>query len=220
MSKLTAHETAYRWLTHRIRAVPPNEGTYLLEVEVAEAAEVSRTPVREAMTRLQAEGLVQRTPRKGVYVPPISDAEIGWLTESRELIELHAFASVLGDKGTAEAMADALRRQEEVTDGAEFIELDHDFHNAAVTAAGNSFQIASYKLLEERQIRLGRGAVAVRDERRDDVLREHRAILNAFVAEDLPALRAAVAEHLDRTQESLNARRSPGYRASRVTSQS
>lgn len=207
MSKPTAQEVAYRWLTQRIRAIPPREGTYLLEVEVAEAANVSRTPVREAMSRLHAEGLVQRAPRKGVYVPPITDSEIGWITESRQLIEMHAFASVLGDDRTAQEMSDALHHQEQIAHGAGFVEHDHVFHSAAVIAAGNPFQIASYKLLEERQIRLGRGAVAVREDRRTDVLREHRAILDAFLSGNLDALRVAVAEHLENTQRSLRLRR-------------
>src|SRR6476661_10958272 len=62
-------------------------GTLLTEGEVAEQLGVSRTPVREALLRLEAEGLVRLYPKKGALVIPVSAQEARDVVEARELIE-------------------------------------------------------------------------------------------------------------------------------------
>ncbi|NED81777.1 GntR family transcriptional regulator, partial [Streptomyces sp. SID11233] len=65
-------------------------GTLLTEGEVADEVGVSRTPVREAMLRLEVEGLLKLYPKKGVLVLPVSAQEIEDVVETRLLVEQHA----------------------------------------------------------------------------------------------------------------------------------
>src|SRR3954463_1549047 len=69
-------------------------GTLLTEAEVADAVGVSRTPVREALLRLGAEGLVALYPKRGALVLPVSAQEIDEVVEARLLVEGHAAAKV------------------------------------------------------------------------------------------------------------------------------
>src|ERR1700750_2943028 len=65
-------------------------GTLLTEGELAEAVGVSRTPVREALLRLEVEGLIRLYPKKGALVLPVSAQEIADGVETRQLVEEHA----------------------------------------------------------------------------------------------------------------------------------
>ena len=71
-------------------------GTLLTEGDLAEAVGVSRTPVREALLRLEAEGLLKLYPKKGALVLPVSAQEIADVVETRLLVEQHAVAKVVG----------------------------------------------------------------------------------------------------------------------------
>src|SRR5947209_8297411 len=69
-------------------------GTLLTEGDLAEAVGVSRTPVREALLRLEAEGLLKLYPKKGALVLPVSAQEIADVVETRLLVEEHAVRKV------------------------------------------------------------------------------------------------------------------------------
>ncbi|MEE3921880.1 GntR family transcriptional regulator [Micromonospora sp. BRA006-A] len=64
-------------------------GQLVSEGEIAEAT-VSRTPVREALLRLETEGLVKLYPKRGALIRPVSAREIADVIEARRLVELHA----------------------------------------------------------------------------------------------------------------------------------
>src|SRR5947199_10651554 len=66
------------------------EGALLSEAEIAAAVGVSRTPVREALLRLESEGLVTLYPKRGVLVLPVSAREIEDVIDARRLVEVHA----------------------------------------------------------------------------------------------------------------------------------
>jgi len=83
----SAQDVTYRWLKCHIASLPRHVGTFLTETEVAAAAQTSRTPVREALLRLEAEGFLQIMPKKGAYVPPVSDDEVRAVMEARGLVE-------------------------------------------------------------------------------------------------------------------------------------
>src|SRR5256885_7567566 len=70
-------------------------GTLLTEGDLAEAVGVSRTPVREGLLRLEAEGLIKLYPKKGALVLPVSAQEIADVVETRLLVEEHAIRKVV-----------------------------------------------------------------------------------------------------------------------------
>src|SRR5262249_54030120 len=82
-----AQDAVYRWLKQHVLNLPRHEGNFVTEAEVCRAIGMSRTPVREAMLRLEADGLLQIVPKKGAYVPPITEAEVESVMQARGLVE-------------------------------------------------------------------------------------------------------------------------------------
>nr|WP_231754922.1 GntR family transcriptional regulator [Pseudarthrobacter sp. GA104] len=68
-SSQSAPETAYNWLRSYIASLPRDAETFLNEAVLTKETGTSRTPVREALLRLEAEGFIKRVPHKGAYVP-------------------------------------------------------------------------------------------------------------------------------------------------------
>src|SRR5262245_5406294 len=91
-SALPAATRVYQHVKRAILEQIHAGGALLTEVEIATAVGVSRTPVREALLRLQSEGLVTLYPKRGALVLPISAAEIEDVIEARQLVEVHAAA--------------------------------------------------------------------------------------------------------------------------------
>ncbi len=83
----TVSTAAYRKLREAVLSGALPMGTRINELELAQAWNVSRTPIRDALRRLEAEGLVQATPGRGVMVPHMTLADADELYELREVLE-------------------------------------------------------------------------------------------------------------------------------------
>jgi DNA-binding GntR family transcriptional regulator len=191
----------YRWLKRHIGTIPRDVGVIISEAEVIEGAGIGRTPAREALQRLEAEGHLRIIPRKGIYIAPISDAEMRYLIDARRAVERWSGEEVaarhLLEDGTLAALV--AEQDSRLADPESFIESDRAFHEAIVTAAGNPIMSAFYEQLRDRQVRLGLAAIVRESGRAAAALDEHRAIADAIRAGDLAATRAAISEHLDST---------------------
>src|SRR5215217_8061286 len=107
-----AQDTVYRWLKQHIMTLPRHEGTFLTEAEVSQATGTSRTPVREALLRLEADGFLKIMPKKGAYVPPITEAEVGAVMQARGLVEDWCVRQVaLSSEPVAEELERVLNQQ-------------------------------------------------------------------------------------------------------------
>jgi DNA-binding GntR family transcriptional regulator len=178
-------------------------GTLLTEGGLAEAVGVSRTPVREALLRLEAEGLLKLYPKKGALVLPVSAQEIADVVETRLLVERHAVGKLAG------AMPDALvTRLEELLaeqrahaaagDLAAFAAADRCFHAEIVRAAGNRILAQLYDQLRDRQLRMGVATMHAEPSRITRNITEHAAILDALRQAGPAEAEEAVARHLVR----------------------
>jgi DNA-binding GntR family transcriptional regulator len=83
----TVSAAAYRRLRDALLKGQIEMGARINEVEIASAWGVSRTPIRDAIRRLEAEGLLRATPRRGAVVPVVSLGDIDELYEMREILE-------------------------------------------------------------------------------------------------------------------------------------
>lgn len=202
----SAQDVAYQWLKEHVSSLPRHGGTFLSEAEVAKSTGTSRTPVREALLRLEAEGFLQIVPKKGVFVPPISDGEVRAVMQARELVEDWCVRRITP---ASEAFLTELERlvdeqQKAMDDPETFIERDRAFHRAIVRQAGNPVLAEFYESLRERQVRMGLRAVANADNRAHAVLAEHSAIVEAIRAGDPARARDALAGHLSSTLQVLH----------------
>lgn len=203
----SARDVAYEWLLAAITSLPWDQESFLNEMEIAEASGTSRTPVREALQRLAAAGLVRHVPNKGVYVPALSDGDIERMMEARLVIENWAIDKVIRTGADMSALHDHIDRQRQLVDEPlAFIGEDVRFHRHIVDTADNPALSRMYQSLRELQLRLGVSAVHDVDDRTDLVVDEHRAIVDAIAARDAEAARAALTAHLDQTTRALHHR--------------
>src|ERR1700744_6483151 len=99
----TAAERAYRFVRAEVlsRRIKPHD--VISEGQIALAVGVSRTPVREALLRLEAEGVLRLLPKRGALVLPVTTEQMLDLIEARQLIETFAVRKVIGS-GSAPAV--------------------------------------------------------------------------------------------------------------------
>lgn len=187
----------------------------LTEGELAEAVGVSRTPVREALLRLQADHLVRLLPKRGALVLPVTAEEIADVLETRRLIETYAVRKAVSASrpGLVERLTvqlEGMRTAMTAGDTAAYAEADRDFHAEIVAATGNRIIDELYRSLRERQLRmgvvnlLGPGGAGVDRHRMRVTVAEHKAILDAVSARTVRAAEAAVRAHLDSAEQLLS----------------
>ena len=209
---MSAQDSVYTWLRERIASTPRDDGAFLGEVALATEAKVSRTPVREALLRLEAEGWVQIVPRKGAFVPPISDAEVNAVMHARLLIEDWGIREIcrLGIGIDLAGRLDSILadQREHAEDSNRFIQLDREFHRTIVDSAGNPVLAGFYESLRDRQVRMGMRAVFRVVDRHTQVLAEHQRTVDALRANDEVAAAQAVRDHIESTISVLQAEKS------------
>ncbi len=179
-------------------------GTLLTEGDLADAVGVSRTPVREALLRLEAEGLIKLYPKKGALVLPVSAQEIADVVETRLLIEEHAVRKVLPAGPALLAQLEELLDEHEAHRGtgdlARAADSDRTFHAAIVRAGGNAILTQLYDQLRDRQLRMGVQVLRADPRRVARNVEEHSEILAALRAGDADAAVDAVRRHVGRVR--------------------
>src|SRR5262249_7232392 len=143
----SAQDVVYRQLKQHVLTLPRHEGTFLTEAEVCRALGMSRTPVREALLRVESDGLLQIVPKKGAYIPPVTEAEIESVMQARGLVEdWCARRAALSRESCSGELQGLMRRQKELQpDPVAFIECDREFHRTIVRAAGNPVLVSFYE---------------------------------------------------------------------------
>jgi DNA-binding GntR family transcriptional regulator len=166
--------------------LPP--GKRITEATVAERFQVSRTPSREALQRLQSDGLMQGYVRGGWEVVPIDFKRFEDLYEMRELIETFALRKICSTQDTlateVASMLDALAAiwevppEQRIRDGRNVAVLDEAFHQALVDATGNEELRLAMRNVTDR-IRIVRRLDFVYGDCAEQTYEEHAAILRA-----------------------------------------
>lgn len=112
-------------------------GSQLREVELAEALGVSRGPVREALLKLEREGLVRGEWHRGTTVTSLSEVDVAELDSLRAALEQLAVTLVVDRGPDLSAVDAAVARMERAADAHEMVRCDLDFHDAIYAAAGH-----------------------------------------------------------------------------------
>jgi DNA-binding GntR family transcriptional regulator len=200
---MSAADRAYVHTKERILDGEFAQGRLIGEGEVSEAVGVSRTPVREAFLRLEAEGLLQLYPKRGALVVPISAADVEDVMETRLLIEQFAIARVIElDLDLADRLAKAIATQEghaEAGDAVAFVDADREFHRVFVAATGNSILLRTHDSLRDQQNRMGLAAIGAGSGRTARILDQHRGIVAAVDRRDAAEARELIDRHLEET---------------------
>lgn len=210
MQSLSGRDKAYVFVRDQVLTSPAATGTFLSEQDLATRIGVSRTPVREALLMLQAEGLVEMVPKRGAHVPAMSGRQISELMDLRGVLERHAATTSLrAGNVPASAMRSILVEQEDLADNRtddaakDFIDLDGKFHQILVDAAGSELLSRTYAGLRARQLRVGLTALFSAADRQRNVCTEHEAIVTALEGGDEGLVQRAIDDHLEVTLQIL-----------------
>jgi DNA-binding GntR family transcriptional regulator len=214
--------TAYEQIKESIITLHFLPGQYLNEGAICALLQVGRTPVHQALQRLELEGLVEIMPRKGVIVLPDSISEIIKILESRAAVEADLARSAAKNasaEGAKElqALANSIKQSKSGSDIDIFIAADRAFHRKLAELAGNSVLSDFAQQLHERSIRYW----YLHLWRTMDVqatARQHAAIADAIVRHDGVRAAQALREHIDTLKDRLMKIRSSSHRPGRSLS--
>ncbi|MFB8084859.1 GntR family transcriptional regulator [Streptomyces sp. NPDC055992] len=179
-------------------------GTLLTEGGLAEAVGVSRTPVREALLRLEVEGLLKLYPKKGALVLAVSAQEIADVVETRLLVEEFAARKAVPASpqliSRLEALLEEQRQFSEAGDLATVSVKDRCFHAEIVRHAGNEILSRLYDQLRDRQLRMGVAVMEAHPDRIAANITEHGELLEAIRAGDAEGAAQVVRRHVGRVK--------------------
>jgi DNA-binding GntR family transcriptional regulator len=198
LQDMSQGELAYHRLHAAIRAGEFLPGDRLREIDVAKKLDLSRTPVREALRKLENDGIVEHRPRLGAVIRTLSTTEIVELYEMRLVLE--RTAAEMAAKHANPAEVDLLKDINQQIDGAgqdtpRAAALNQDFHRSIYLATRNRFLLASARALNNALILLG--PTTLDDEARiKTVSSQHEQIIAAISAGDRQAAGDAAEAHL------------------------
>jgi len=183
---------------------PPGE--ILQERALAEKLGVSRTPVREALTRLSSEGWFVSNNRGQPQVKDITQHDIYELFQIRRMVEIEAVTRIF-EKGNSRSIVSPLaelieQMKKQTEDYLAFTKTDLYFHANLIAANGNQRLIRIWRNMHEEIIRCG--MIAIKEEYRlKKVLEEHDEILEALWNQDKDACLGAILHHHNMSKKAL-----------------
>jgi len=182
-------------------------GERLMEVQLAEELGVSRTPVREAIRKLELEDLVVMIPRKGAYVSGISLKDIADVFEVRAAVEALA-AGLAAERITAEELEELerilVKKAEiiEANDLDRLVEIDILFHECLYQGSRNAKLVQIINNLSE-QIHRFRSTSLASPGRMKEALEEHRKIVEAISERNITLAQTLAQEHIENAENSI-----------------
>ncbi|MBR4862123.1 MAG: GntR family transcriptional regulator [Firmicutes bacterium] len=198
-------EIVYEELKRQILVGEIAPGTRMMEVELADVMGVSRTPVREAIRKLEKEGLVTIEPRKGAYASNISIKDMVDVLEVRQGLEGMA-AAIASGKITERQKADLLNVVEkykaavESANIEEIIKYDEEFHSMIISISGNKTLMQVFSTVQELALRF-RYIYYDDFNRYESMPREHQLIEEAIMSGDAEKARVAAGDHVSKLKE-------------------
>lgn len=177
--------------------------TTVLQIDrLADEFGVSATPVREALVRLESDGLVNLIPNKGAQVTDIHEDDIRNTWEMRRLLELYAARTSIGcikDVELAELEVELIHVRDDPFDNNRYIASDMHLHETLFVHLGNEILKDSIRRVHQMSLRIryfAEQSVATHDSAVHEVIQEHLAILEALRSRDIARIEAVLYKHL------------------------
>ncbi|MBQ0107709.1 MAG: GntR family transcriptional regulator [Phascolarctobacterium sp.] len=182
-------------------------GDRLMEIQLAEELGISRTPVREAIRKLEMEGFVVMIPRRGTYVTDISLKDVTEIYEIR--ISLDMLAASLAAERINDDELEEMDRQLLLTskynidtEMEKIVACDSVFHDVLYRAARNERLVSIINNLRDQLTNM-RGRTMAQPGRLAETLTEHRILLDAIASRDPEAAAAAARSHIENAERTL-----------------
>lgn len=192
----------YEYIVELIKDGRVEPGQKLVEQTICDTLGVSRTPVREALTRLAAEGVIDKIPRRGFYVKTASEKD-----KSDSYIVQCALETLAGELYMEKCTDEQLNEQERLVNRmeralkkrnfTEYIQCNNDVHFSIINNCGNKVLINSINAIYSTPIPT---YYEERDESvvpiLEECLHEHRMLLQAFRDKDVDKMKRIYHEHI------------------------
>lgn len=208
MTKTNLKTLAYTAIRHKIITCEYAPGTFLNEERLTEELHLSRTPVRDALGRLEQEGLIEIRPKRGIMVTPLSVNDINMIFEMRMLYEpyilLH-YGALLPEKRLIELNDRFLHTKpdsEYLHDNDYCYELDSEFHLMIVNACPNTYIRHSYGLIWAQNQRFRNLTGNVSASRLTATFQEHLDIIGPCLCKNWKEAADKMAYHLEQSKKS------------------
>lgn len=189
-----------------------NLGERVSDKDLASELRISRTPVREALLQLQAEGLIVVRPRSGTFVFDLSPDDLREISDLRGLFETGAIR--MGAAHQPERMVSALATRVaeaalalEAGDFARCEALDTAFHETLIELSGNKYLIESYRTISDKVRALRRRLPQTR-ERVASAIAQHRRIVDLIAVGRTEAAAEEIGMHVRNVHAQLTSSRS------------
>lgn len=208
MAKINLKTLAYNSIREKIVTCEYAPGTNLNEEMLTESLGLSRTPVRDALSRLEQEGLIEILPKRGITIKSLTLNDMNMIFEVRLLYEpyiLRTYGNLLSEDKMKEMFE--IFRHTEIEDECRqdkdyFYRLDQEFHDFIVNACPNQYIQNSYHLIRTQDERLRHMTGDISNVRLKDTFREHAQILLPCLQKDWERAAEQLIGHLN---ESRNA---------------
>jgi DNA-binding GntR family transcriptional regulator len=191
------YEEVAELLRQRIFRRELEPGSWIDEVRLSQEYGISRTPLREALKVLAAEGLVTMKVRRGAYVTEVSEQDLAEVYHLLSLLESDA-AGVVAERATDAELKELQKLHKELEaatkDRDRFFAVNERFHMRLLELAGNRWR--NQMVADLRKVmKLNRHASLLKSGRIQESLAEHRAVMDALLARDAAAARERMQEH-------------------------
>lgn len=204
---LPLRDVVFQTLRQAILRGELQPGERLMEIKLADKLGVSRTPVREAIRKLELEGLVLMIPRRGAEVAEITEKSLRDVLEVRGALEDLAM-----DLACDRITADDIEKMKEAAEGfavslesgdvTEIAEADVKFHDIIYFATDNQRLIQLLYNLREQMYRY-RVEYLKREEVHETLLKEHEHIIDCLKKRDKKAAKEAISVHIDNQMKTV-----------------
>jgi DNA-binding GntR family transcriptional regulator len=197
LSPRALYEEVAELLRQRIFQRELEPGSWIDEMKLAEEYGISRTPLREALKVLAAEGLVTMKVRRGAYVTEVSEKDLSDVYHLLSLLESDA-AGIVAERASDAQLAElqVLHKQLEAAAGnrEKFFALNERFHMRLLAIAGNRWRDQMVADLR-KVMKLNRHNSLLKSGRVKESMLEHRAIVEALARRDAKAAIKRMQEH-------------------------
>lgn len=203
-AKLTRKQVAYEYIKEKILSCVYEPGVVMSEQTLCNELNLSRTPVRDALGRLEQEGLISIMPQKGFVVTALKLGDINRSYEVRLLLEPYALRRYGNrlDRKELEHLRGLMEEQAAIggPSNSRSYDLDDTFHDMIMMATENRYLIDAYENIKNLNLRIRVLSGRQVENRLTDTCQEHIDIIDACIREDWEGAAQAMTRHLEKAR--------------------
>jgi len=204
MSDISLKQQAYTLIKQKIIDCEYSPDSMITEEKLQKDIPVSRTPIRDAISRLEHEGLVEIHPKRGIHISGLTIAEMNMVYETRIMFEPYSIMQY-GNTFSEEKLCDFFRIHSSIASPInqhDAFNMDDEFHDFIMNAIPNIYIQQCYDItrIQNRRFRIISGVCS--QQRLAETYQEHLEIIKACLKKDWTAAAKAMQDHLLKSKSS------------------